>query len=345
MNRWLIKWRDHDFAEFSRMVKIQLQNGIPILYGLKFIKETLPKKLRPDIKQIIYLIEQGESISRSLEQIKFPKSYLSIIRLGEEQGELIKAFEQMEWYYRQKNQLKQTIKSVIAYPLFILVMIQLLFIFLATVLIPQFLQLYRMIQAEIPSSTRKLISSYYFFQNNLWWILLLFAVLLGLFFYLRQKNRFRKNLILLLLKLPFSRRVLLQKYTYLFSFHLGTFLNSGVSFLKGIELLLEYDDPLIKETSFRMKELMLQGNSVSDSMKQELIFLPSFAENLKFYEETGSLDTGLQYISTQLQNQIEHELNQKLKWLEPILLMVSGAFVFLIIYTLFSPLFYLMDSL
>ncbi|TCS83984.1 type II secretory pathway component PulF [Tepidibacillus fermentans] len=326
-------------------MKVQIRNGIPLTQGIRLIKDVLPNKVSHDLDHFIYWMEQGETISATLQKLQFPKTYVSFITIGESHGDLALAFEQCESYYQQKYQFKNTVRNAVSYPIFLLLLIILLFLFFTTILLPQFLQLYVTLQIEIPSTTRLIFTIFKWFHDYKLWILLSASVSFIVIYYLLRKKVYHKKIKLWMLHFPGLKKYWLQKYTFLFSSNLSLFLNHGISLMTGINILSESNEILVQEASKRIKKSLYEGESLSETIVKENIFLPSFFEMVRFYESVGSLDIGMKQYAEELQKQIESELKRKLKWLEPILISLTGVFVFVLIYILFSPIFSLIQSI
>ncbi|WP_339063518.1 type II secretion system F family protein [Tepidibacillus marianensis] len=338
-------WPEPLLIEFSQLMKVQIRNGIPFTQGVRLIKDVLPNKVTQDLNQFLHSLEQGESISNSLQQLQFPKTYLSFIVLGENHGDLGLAFEQCESYYQQRYQLKHSVRNAIAYPVFLLFLIIVLFFFFTTILLPQFLQLYQTLQVDVPYMTRIFLQAFHFIERYVLWIAA-FWLLLALLIYsfLRNKSN-RKKLKLWSFRIPVMKRYWLQKYTYFFSSNLSLFLNHGISLMTGVNILIHSSDVFVQETSQKIKDSLYEGKSLTEVLEQERLFLPSFIEMIRFYESVGSLDNGLAQYSDQLKKQMDLELKRRLKWLEPVLISLTGLFVFFLIYILFSPIFSLIQSI
>jgi len=339
------RWSNLDLSEFSRLMKVQLESGLSISYGFSFVIETMPKRYKEQLISVVKLLEEGESISVALTKINFPDLYISMIQLGELHGELSLAFAQCEQYYQQKEELKSSINSALSYPLFILIFAFVLFGFFMAVLLPQFISLYKTIQVEIPSTTKNLLNVYTILNEYKWFIFSAIIFLVVILYYLLKKQYIRKKLVVMLLSLPLTKKFFLQKYTYLISFHLSIFMKSGIPLLKGFELLNEYHDLIIQEWSMEIKEELLQGKSLGEAIANTPFLLKSFKERVVFYERIGNLDNGLEHYTTELQKKLQFDVKKTTKWLEPILISVTGIFVFLLVYTLFSPIMFLMNSI
>ncbi len=346
--RWLFtraRWKDRFLAEFSRLLRLQIESGIIITYGLKLMKEVLPRKLWPNIDLIIYHLEQGSSLEIALTHGNLPKLCITMVSIGESHGNLAKTFEQCEWFYDQRAELKKIIKSTSAYPLLLILLVILLMIFLTTILLPQFILLYQTTQIELPTMTKFLLTSH-LHLIKFYKVYLLLLGLFTIFIYWILKTYYsKKRWYRYLLKLPIVNNYLLKKYSYTVSFYLSLFINNGLFLLKGLELLSKHPDVAIKDASNEIMKSVLNGNTLTESLKMTNIFLPSFIEMTLLYEKTGTLEKGLAHYSLHLQKQIESEMKQKLKWLEPIFLLIVGAILLFVLYALFLPIFTLISAI
>jgi len=343
--RWSTRWSESLLIDFSQLMKVQIRSGVPFTQGVRLIKDVLPKKVNQDLDQFIYFLEQGESISSSLEKLHFPNTYISFIVLGENHGDLGLAFEQCESFYQHRFNLKNALRNAVAYPVFLLLLIVILFLFFTTILLPQFLQLYQTLRVDVPYLTLTILQIFHFIERYKLMILLSFLLLLLLVYYVFRKPLYRKKFKQWSFHFPIIRKYWIQKYTYYFSSNLSLFLNHGISLMTGVNILIQSNDMIIQELSQNIRDSLYNGKSLTEIVEDEQLFLPSFIEMIRFYESVGSLDSGLTQYSAQLKKQMDTEMKRKLKWLEPILISITGIFVFFLIYILFSPIFSLIQSI
>ena len=109
----------------------------------------------------------------------FPPYYASMVRAGEASGALDVVLGRLGEFLEKSQALRETVKTALYYPIFLLIMAVLSIVVLLTVVVPQFKPLFESAGAALPLSTRSLIAVGDFIRDDGW--LLLIAIRRDLF--------------------------------------------------------------------------------------------------------------------------------------------------------------------
>lgn len=83
-------------TQFSSLLSLMLQSGIPILQAIESVGRTFGKGIDKDFSHILESLSQGKALSQSLEGISWcGESTLALILSGEESGKLPEVLEQI----------------------------------------------------------------------------------------------------------------------------------------------------------------------------------------------------------------------------------------------------------
>ena len=81
-----------------------VNSGIPVVDGLeRCIAASSNERIRISIRRAILLVQQGQELNASLGQSRvFPKLVISMIRIGEETGQLSFMLEKLSIFYKRR---------------------------------------------------------------------------------------------------------------------------------------------------------------------------------------------------------------------------------------------------
>ena len=146
---------------------------------------------------------------------------------------------------------------------------------------------------------------------------------------------------LIKLRLPFMKTFVKNTEIARFSRTLGLLIKSGISVCSGLELateVLDNDSLKIRLRQARL-DIINQGSSLSASLKAIDVF-PDFALNMiAVGEESGKLEWSLNDISDVYEREVEQAIKIATTLLEPILILIIGAFVGFIVVAMLLPVF------
>ena len=101
-----------EMASLSDTLSTLVNSGIPIVDGLdRCIAASANERIRVSIRRAILLIQQGQELNISLAQSAiFPKLVISMIRIGEETGQLSFMLEKLSVFY--KREVESTVTAL-----------------------------------------------------------------------------------------------------------------------------------------------------------------------------------------------------------------------------------------
>ena len=140
INRFIIYFNS---AYFSEYVKLTISSGLPLLEGLKTLKENTSNLVfKEAVEKIISDIQKGFSISEAIKDVNLYPLYMErMIAIGEETGELENQLNLIGEYYHSKiDYMAQNISKVIEPAMLII-----LAVFIGLIMLSIFGPLYTMI--------------------------------------------------------------------------------------------------------------------------------------------------------------------------------------------------------
>ena len=104
----------YQMAQFGRMLGTLLDNGVPVLTGLRITVDTLTNRaISSELEVLQRRVAEGDSISNGLSQSEhFPPMVVSMFAVGEESGRLGAVTKRMAEAY--DNEVDRAVKAVMA---------------------------------------------------------------------------------------------------------------------------------------------------------------------------------------------------------------------------------------
>ena len=256
-----------------------------------------------------------------------PALFTSLIRAAEEHGDYGFGLKQCEVYYRERGRLIRELTRALTYPIVVLILVGLAFLFLMTTVVPRFSEMYETMGLTLPLYTRIFLMIHQSLQAGLFGLTAA-LVLFGLvYLYIRrlppeQKRRWTSPAVL-----PAGGPFLLCIAVHPLSGHpIGLAIEVRTSFAESGGS----DGHPCSLGSLSQRDLSGTGTTVgrgvpaSGPEREEKLFLPSLPGLVALGEETGALDRSLLSLARGTELMIKDRLDRLTHSLEPILIFLIG---------------------
>ena len=224
---------------FTRQLEVLLDATIPYDKAFQLIiPQTEDHSFQSILSEIRGRLLEGESLANSMEKHPqaFPAMYISMVRSGENGGNLGMIMKRLADYYERQDRLRSQIRSAMIYPAFMTVFGFAVVVFMVTNIVPKITRIFESRDAALPLPTRLLIGLSELLSGNLLVlaVVVLLMILSGTIF-LRSPSgrRFRDWTEL---KLPMFNRIWIKIMVARYCQTLGTLLKSGVDLKTSLEI-------------------------------------------------------------------------------------------------------------
>ena len=226
------------------------------------------------------------------------------------------------------------------YPGLLLTIVSALLVFMFTVVIPQFAQLYDQMGSKLPELTIGLLTFGKWTQHNFLWILLAFlAVLVGLWrFSITDKGR--DTIDGIRVGMPIFGRIWLKYQVALFSRTLSTLLSGGLPLVPSLETAARsISSRRVSKAVGNAITTVREGKNLADSLTNTGVFPNLSTEMISVGEQTGALPQMLNSVAEFFEEDVQTALTASLALIEPAILIVMGVVVVTILIALYLPIF------
>lgn len=318
--------------------------GIPLVDGLRDLRDTLPSpRFRAIVASMVEDIEGGKLLSEAMGGFPavFDSVFISLVKAGEQTGQLDEVFENLTATLKWQDELASTIKKLLIYPAMVLVVVFGVLLFLLIYLVPQVVGVLKTMRVELPWQTRALIAVSGFVMSY-WWVVLGVPLLAGgvAATVVKANPRAAFKFDGMKLKFPVVGSILQKIILSRFANSFALMYRSGVTVLDAIRITEGIvGNRVIADGLSRAWQQINAGEPVSQSFEKLNLFPPLVIRMLRMGESTGAIDTALLNISYFYNRDVKDAVDKALKMIEPTLTMVLGGLLALIMFAVLSPVY------
>jgi type IV pilus assembly protein PilC len=336
-----------DLIMFCFQMEQLTHAGVPMLEGLADLREsTTNPAFREVIGQLASAVEGGLLLSQAMAQHPkvFNNVFVSLIKAGEQTGKLAEIFDNLAATLKWQDELKAQTKRLVAYPLFVMVVVLGATGFLMTYLVPQMVGFLKNMGQQVPLQTQIMIAISQA-MVNWWWAFLGLPVLaaLAVSFLLNKNPAARYRFDYIKLHLPLTGTVLQKIIMARFARYFALMYQTGIPILDSIKTCQNIvDNRVVADGLERAYQQINAGESMSESFHNLGLFPPLVVRMIRVGESTGALDTALLNISYFYDRDVKDSVEKMLKMIEPMLTILLGGLLAMIMFSVLGPVY---DSL
>lgn len=343
--RGALTWTDLDLL--NTQLQAIARSGLPMPESLRALSVDIKRqKLGDAVRRLANRLDQGTSLADAMdvEPKMFPRVYRSLIRAGEQTGNLPGVLQQLCSYAESRISFTYRLREVLAYPATVfVVMLGVMFYALGFVM-PEYLTFYQSFgKVRFPLGSAWMARASVALHNQTGSVVVGMIGFVGLvvFLYLiaRQHRVISPTVSRLFRWIPVLGRRQQAIAAARFSETLGLLLASGAQAIESIELAGEAaDNPLLHRLTYEVKADIANGRALSESLAAMGFFDNTYAWVLSSAERTGTLPEALRDISRDYAREVTRQDNKILAMLSPMLVCMMGVLVALMIISLYGPL-------
>jgi type IV pilus assembly protein PilC len=331
-----------ELMRFTRQLSILINAGVPILECMEILhKQEQNMALKKVVKNISMQVEEGKSLFESMSnQQGFDKLYCALVKAGESAGILDSILVKLAEFLEKAEKLKKQVKSALTYPV-IVVFVGILVIFgLMTFVVPQFVEILKESNQEIPWVTQVVIDISAFFQNYL--LLLIALIVAGVMFFINfiKTNEGKQAWDRVTMKAPLFGMLVIKGNLGSFTRTLATMLAAGVPIIDSLEICIDtLDNTQIAKDLAKVRKAVIEGKSITEPLSRITYFPPLVTQMIKVGESTGNMDQMLLKVADVFEEEVEELVGNLTKLIEPIILVVLGGMIGFVLIAMYLPIF------
>lgn len=341
--------RKKDIAIFCRQFYTMLHSGINIIDCLNILeKQAENKTFKYAIGQVNEDVQKGISLSQAMGKHEkvFSTLLVSMVEAGEASGTLEDIMERMAIHYEKENNIENKVKTAFLYPVILIIVSIAVVIFLLTVVMPTFINMFESSGSTLPRPTRLLLNMSYRVEKYWFIYIIIIASIVSGVKYLKKTLIGKLYLDTIKIKFPGIKKTNIKIITSRFTRTLSTLLSSGIPLIQTIEIVGKVvNNEVVKKGFEKGIENIQKGDSLSTIIKEIGVFPPMVYSMIKVGEESGSLDEILLRTADFYDEEVEVSLEKTTTMLEPILIVIMAFVIGFIVIAMAMPMFDMIDTI
>lgn len=338
------KIRPKDLLLFCFQMHQLSQAGLPLLTSLGELQSSHDNRhFQQVIASLSAELEAGKTLSQAMAHHPkvFNALFISMVHAGEQSGQLPLVFNELFCTLRWQNDLLSQAKKLLAYPIFVALVVLATVTFLMAYLVPQMAAFLQNMGQALPLHTRVLIALADYLKVY-WWLLISLAILgwiaCRLLIQLSPFSRYRYEQ--LKLHLPITGPILQKIIMARFSRYFALLYQTGIPILDALKICQGLvGNQVVANSLIQVHADISAGEAMSDSFKNTGLFPKLVLRMIKVGENTGGLDTSLFTISEFYDQEVREAMQSLLKLIEPLLTVLLGCLLGFIMYSVLGPVY------
>ena len=347
------KTKEKALAITCNQFAILLKAGLPIVRTLQLISDqTEDKTLKKILADAAEDVAAGYSLADSLEKngSGLPTTFIESIRAGEESGSLELVFGRLKTYYEKISRTKAKVKSAMIYPTFVMVIAVIVVAIIMIFAVPVFKASFESMGGELPAITHFVIDSSNFWTN--WWWLVLVIILVAIIGIKIGKSNdafhekwSKLGIWLGSIRTPVLGRINLMNAASQYAGTMSVMMAAGLPIVKAVDVTARSLDNFFMARSLEKTIPELEaGKPLATCLKAEGTMPDLAIEMTSVGEQTGSLESTLEIVAEYYDNEVETASARALSVLEPIIIVILAVIVFVLLLSVYLPLFTMYDN-
>ena len=328
-------------ALITRQLATLVQAAMPIEEALQAVAAQQDKRrLRNVVLGVRSRVLEGHTLARSMEAFPghFPRMFRATVAAGEHAGHLGTVLNRLADYTEQRMQSRRKVQLALLYPVILMVAATAIVAFLLGYVVPDVIKVFVDSGQTLPLLTRFLITSSHLFQQ--WWPLLLVGgvIVVAVIRAALKQPALRMRWHHWLIKAPLIGRFGRAFNTAQFASTLSILTRSGVSLTDALAIASQVvNNDAVREAVRMAARMVSEGASLHKSLQETSLFPPMMLHMIASGEATGELDSMLERIASNQQNELESRVAVLIGLFEPLMLVVMGGVVLVVVLAIMLP--------
>ncbi|KAB2898703.1 MAG: type II secretion system F family protein [Xanthomonadales bacterium] len=336
--------KGRDIAVFSRQLATMMAAGVPMVQGFEIVAggQSNPR-MKDMLTNIKTDIEGGSALNEALGKypVQFDELYTNLVKAGESAGVLDTVLDTIATYKENIENIKGKIKKAMFYPAAIIAVAVIVSAILLIFVIPQFEQVFRSMNADLPAFTQMLVSVSRWMVSY-WWmaLLVLIGAVTAFILVYRRSTSFQHFIGRMTLKIPIVGEILRQSAMARFARTLGVTFKAGVPLVEALDSVANATGSVVyNEAVRRIREDVSVGHQLQLAMKQTNLFPNMVTQMVAIGEEAGALDAMLFKIAEFYETEVNNAVDALSSLLEPLIMVIIGGLVGSMVVGMYLPIF------
>ncbi|MCX6703667.1 MAG: type II secretion system F family protein [Candidatus Zambryskibacteria bacterium] len=339
----------HDKIIFARNLSSMIEAGLPITRALSIMQRQSKGELKVVLTRLGDEISKGVTLSEAMKIYPdvFSMLFISMVKAGEESGNLILALKNISSQMEKSYSLNKKIKGAMMYPAVIFSLMAVIGVLMMVYMVPTLTETFKGLGVKLPLSTRIIIGISDAMKNYfLLMIGVVIALIAGVYYGLKTKKGMRLS-DYVFIRIPVIGQIVKQVNAARTARTLSALLSSGVDIVVAISVTREViQNSYYKEVLAETEQVIQKGEPISSVFIGHDNLYPLFVgEMISVGEETGKIGDMLSGVAAFYEDEVDQKTKDMSSIIEPILMIIIGAAVGAFAISMLAPTYSLVDAI
>lgn len=340
-----------ELATFTQQLANLLQSGMPLTVALNSMTHLDSKGIPADVGRALKQdVTEGRSLSDAMarQPVVFSNMFINMVRAGEQSGALVEVLRRVGEHYERFAEVQSKFVSALIYPAIVVCVGVVIIMVFMTFMLPKFMEIFKGLNVELPTSTRILMGVGDFFGRGMTWLFigLLGVVVAILFIRFKSSEAGARKIDGWKMRAPVVGRVVRLNLFGQFARTLATLLQNGVPVLTALKITEEViPNRVLKEAVARTREDVTDGKTLAQPLARSKVFPQLMIDLVKIGEETGDVPGALQNVASTFESELTIALRVMTNLIEPVMIIAMAVGVGGLLFSILSAMFAITSSI
>lgn len=338
----------HQKITFAKNLGLMMRAGLPVTRALSVMgKQSKSKPFKTLLTDLESDVSHGKTLSESLKKWPkiFPHLFVSMVKAGEESGNVAGSLEIVSNQMEKSYLLSKKVRGALIYPAVIISVMIVIAILLLIFMVPTLTATFEGLGVELPLATRILIYlSNFLVENTLLVLSVMILLIVSLILFLR--TRVGRNLSdIISVRIPVIGEMIKEFESARTTRTLSSLLSSGVEVVVALDVTIDVlQNHLYKDVLTRVRTAIEKGEPMSAVFIGHAHLYPLFVgEMVAVGEETGKISEMLMGVASYYEEEVDQKTKDLSTIIEPVLMIIIGIGVGIFAISMLAPTYSLVD--
>lgn len=344
------KVKNQDFVIYTRQFATLIRAGVSIVESTRILADqTKSKPLKKALNNVEEDVRTGLTFSDAAAKYPnvFPAVFVNMIRAGEATGNLDTSLERLAMSLEKQFAIKKKVQSTMTYPVILLILTFGVAGFLMLTVVPNFVEMFDDMGAELPTITKVVMAMSEFLQSSWYLILPAIALFVGTFAWLYKNNaKFHFGVTYAVMRMPVFGTLIQKSAIARVTRTLSSLFSSSVPILQALTIVEKVSgNPVVGKVLLEAKRSLEKGSTLTAPLQASWIFPPLVTQMTLIGEQTGSLDYMLEKVAIFYEEEVDRTVDTLKSLIEPLMILFLAFIVGGIVMAIMIPMFSLYEQI
>ncbi|MFA1641636.1 type II secretion system F family protein [Chryseomicrobium imtechense] len=342
--------KNQDFVIYVRQFATLIRAGVSIVESTRILADqTKSKPLKKALNSVEEDVRTGLTFSDAAAKYPnvFPGVFVNMIRAGEATGNLDNSLDRLAMSLEKQFAIKKKVQSTMTYPVILLILTFGVAGFLMLTVVPQFVDMFDDMGAELPTITKIVMAMSEFLQTSWYIIIIAIVLVVTIFMYLFKNNtKFNFGVYYAIMRMPVFGQLVQKSSIARVTRTLSSLFSSSVPILQALTIVEKVSgNPVIGKVLNEAKRSLEKGSTLTAPLQESWIFPPLVTQMTLIGEQTGSLDYMLEKVATFYEEEVDRTVDTLKSLIEPLMILFLAFIVGGIVMAIMIPMFSLYEQM